>query len=113
MNPLAHTAIRSVTTFVDEARRTLGELAREFNGLGPYVMAMVLVGLVGSIDLALRTECRRLAAEIHAQERRSEELRELYRELMLDHSVRRGVEHLERAAKELGLDGARNATRLP
>lgn len=113
MNPLAHTAIRSVTTFVDEARRTLGELAREFRGLGPYLVALLLVGVVGSIDLALRTECRRLAAEIHAQERRAEELRELYRELMLDQSVRRGVEHLERAARELGLDAAGSATRLP
>lgn len=110
MTPYARTAIRTVTTLVRESRREIAGLADALRGLRPYLVALALLASLGAGNLWLRTECRQVQAEIQAHSDRIAELRELRRKLVLESSMREGVEHLERAVRVLGLEsGARSS----
>lgn len=109
MTPYARTAIRSVTTLVRESRREFEGLVDALRGLRPYFVSLALLVALAAGNLWLRTECRQVQAEIQAHTDRITQLRELRRKLVLESSVREGVDHLERAVRVLGLEAGKAA----
>lgn len=100
---------RSLSTLVEDARRSSREVWEDVRGLRPYAQSFLALALMGSLCLLVRTEIRRTAMEVEANLAREEYLLELLRELGTDGAFGESVPAMESLERQLGIGGSQEA----